>query len=408
MSCGDIECDTLNSRFGESTLSDFDLPSLEEVGEHDTTSSTATNGEESVARKNATESSVADRRKLLKSTSVGSSSAKTKSSVAGTSFATKSKKRSEPLDIIEQDRIKRKRKAAIGTGVGLLAVVGIVGGLVAFDPFGGEQNGASDTQSTVGAGQVNTNAPIQASKDTSFYQGKGQTGYIYPVKLEDWQSGDYEVGSKKVNEGILRKYSNGEFGQKSRIFPSASTGFTSDVSKEKLPNGTLNPAFTFVTGEDFRIEVGGYIERLINPVLGGWYSLQFSAGKASSATDPTGFVDMFSSSFFEKNAKKPLKDYLPIYADWNQDDYGLGNQLLDSGPRWMGTVKSTKTKLIYDKNTLQYSGTVTANIVYKAWARDQTVLQKEGVLTLNVVTDTSAVAKGANKLKINDASLKVS
>lgn len=309
-----------------------------------------------------------------------------------------------------QAESRSRRNKFIGGGVLAAVLLGGAGyGLIQADPFGNDKqptNGSAATgnaKNEVQSGTKPTAGQLpKPVENLNFWQSDGNTHY--PDDLEKWQVKPHEKNDAADITAMVNKYESTQLANSSRRLPSEEAGFTSDPTKAKLPDGTLNPMYSTMTAQDYQRTVESYIERLANPIYGNWQQYQYAEGKASERLDLSRFSDMFSPEYLEKNKGKPYKDYIPIYADWSSDNYGLKNTLLDNGPRWIGKVNSMESNFTYDDNTQQYSSDVTVKIRYSAWAQDQTILHKDGVLKLKVVTDTNS----KTNLHITDASLNVS
>lgn len=224
------------------------------------------------------------------------------------------------------------------------------------------------------------------NNEINFWQVNG--GTKYPVELEKWQTQPYSEANKAVYTKMREKYAHTELATSASLLPSAKAGWVSDPKSEFLKDGTPNPRFTPVTDEVYLNSVESYIERLINPVFGEWKQYQYSDGEASKYFDESRFSDMFAREYLKKNFKNSAEQYIPVYADWKQNDYGIP-ELLDEGPRWIGTADSVKTEMRLDKKTGSYKSKVIVDVSYVAWAEDQSTLTRKGVLTLDIVTKST-------------------
>lgn len=305
---------------------------------------------------------------------------------------------------------KNRRNKMIGGGVLAAVLLGGAGYAISqANPFGGDSQPTSSSTPT-GQGKSNVQSGTKASpgqlpkpvKDLNFWQSDGNNHY--PDNLDNWQTKSHESSSNADVKNMVNKYASTQLANSSRRLPSEEAGFTSDPSKVKLPSGSLNPMYTTITAENYQRTVESYLERLVNPLYGNWQQYEYPEGKVSQNLELSRFSDMFSAAYMEKNKNNPYKNYIPIYADWNSDSYGMKKSLLEVGPRWIGKINSMNATFTYDAKTQQYNSDVTARISYSAWAQDQSILRKDGILKLKIVTDTNS----QTKLQITDASLDVS
>ena len=167
--------------------------------------------------------------------------------------------------------------------------------------------------------------------------------------------------------------------------PAKANGYTDDLKEQNLEDGSPNPQFSYWTVEGFNEFVGIALYRFANPVFGEWEAYTVS-GKKETLNNPVVYVhlkDLFDPKYLEEVKGKPIRQWLPIFADWDNNDYGMKDKLLD-GPRWMGEIENVNVKFDYDKNSRNYRAFVSANVTYKAWAKDQSVLEKKGVISFTV------------------------
>lgn len=318
--------------------------------------------------------------------------------------------------LINSQRRKTKvKKATLITGTSILAVA-VTAGFLFFTPFGGDLN-FNKSGKTAEISQETQDAEKPGPVDPDFMSGGtiGDTEKFaqedanrFPVELADWEKKRHnDQDANELTAEILKKNSGTELSNMGGMLPSEKAGFTSDVTKVNLPDGTMNPMFSFWTAESFSSETGEHIQRLLNPTFGGWSSYQYSSYPGNKYFDTSLVADMFTGDWRVSNLEKPFSEYIPIYADWVGDDYGMADKLLTSGERWYGKVTSSATTLTYNEEELQYSADVTAQVTFTAWAKDQTKLEKKGTLTLHLVPNIEKRNDSAHKVLIESASLKV-
>lgn len=322
--------------------------------------------------------------------------------------------------IINKNRRKTKnKKAALITGTSVLAAA-VTAGFLFFSPFGGDLNLNKDQQTNPISSETNSdfkidpNAPephpeFRSGGDVGNEEGfAAEDSNMFPIEMEDWEKKRFnDQDLEEVRSGILVKHAGSELSNSGGLLPSEEGGFTSDITKSSLPDGTLNPMFSFWTAETFNAETNSYIERLVNPTFGGWSGYQYSSYPPNQYFDINLVSDMFTNEWRTGNLEKPYSEYVPIYADWAGNDYGMAEQLLESGSRWYGTVTDTQASFVYDTEELQYTVDVTAEVTFTAWAKDQTKLEKKGTLTLHLVPNIDDANGSGHKVLIESASLKV-
>jgi hypothetical protein len=315
--------------------------------------------------------------------------------------------------LINSARRKSKaKKVTLIAGTSALAAA-VTAGFLFFTPFGGDLNfnkeantapiAASPSPSTDNADEKIVEPPADTSEDFAKDSAK-----MYPVPLKEWQTKLYtgQDGNSLKND-ILSSLSGSEINSSSKVLPSESSGFTSDDSKETLEDGSLNTRYSYWTSEQFQSEVGGYMERLLNPTFGGWEMYQHNGVGSSGYFDTTLISDMFTDRWSSENADKKTSEYVPVFADWNANNYGLSDTLLTMGTRWIGTVQTSDTVFTYDQEKLQYSADLTAQVKFTAWTKDQTKLEKNGTLTLHLVANADKLNSSNHKVLIDSANLKM-
>lgn len=269
---------------------------------------------------------------------------------------------------------------------------------------------------------VTSDGSVDEQGNLIFKDSAGNVVKIGDLTGEDKASSGSETDSKT-------KFVNGEFGileygslsnfsedlfsetgliSASQTLPSEKAGYTADDSKIFNPDGTFNTDYSYWTAESFQAATGNYIARLTSPEYGGWSSFQFSDTYAANNFDPAIFTDMFTRQFVEENQDKPFKEWVPIYADWDSNDYGLADQLMFDGPRWFGNVTGTVADFKFNDDLAFYTVDMEVKIKYIAWSKDQTKLERTGTLNLELVPNSGEYAKyNGFKVLINKASLKV-
>lgn len=318
---------------------------------------------------------------------------------------------------IRRDKNKGKAKVA-GIAVGGVAVVALaLGVFVAPNILNKNDNkqvvGDGPNQVQIDNGKNNNNGNTDNVSDSShsadpdFYK---KDGLYYPINVNKWQEDSYssqkEKNSKKLQDDILSWTSELGIGTDSNTLPSEEAGYTSDISKAKLSDGTINPKYSYWTSEVYAGEVGEYVQRLINPDFGGWGTYQYPLGKAGKQFNIGLVSDIFTQNFLAKNAESKFADYIPVYADWDQNNYGMGDQLLNNGPRWYGEIINDESDFKYNDEDGTYIVDYTAKVKFTAWAKDQSKLEKNGELKLTFVSNPDTNNSG-HRVLVDNASLKV-
>lgn len=314
--------------------------------------------------------------------------------------------------IINKTRRKEKaKKATIITGGSILAVA-VTAGFLFFTPFGGDLNfNKSATTAPVSTPDSSSGDTakkiVEPPQDTTEDFAKDPSK-MYPIPLKDWQTKSHKDQSgDSLKKDILTSISGTELNSTSNILPSEASGFTADSSKETMEDGSLNVRYSYWTAEVFQSEVGGYLERLLNPTFGGWEMYQHNGVGSSGYFDTALISDMFTDKWVTDNADKPTSEYVPVFADWGHNNYGLSDQLLLTGSRWIGTVTSSETAFAYDSDKNQYAVDLTAKVKFVAWTKDQSKLEKNGTLTLHLVANADHLNASDHKVLIDSANLKM-
>lgn len=303
-------------------------------------------------------------------------------------------------DEIDKENKRKKRKIILFSSLGAALTVGIVTGTVflgsSLHHFGHVKPGASSsaTVEVTSAGQV-----AVPTDDPNASQNFARENPI-PFEHEKWQAAPYtaqvtgkdkssQVPNDDLRSSILSSVAKGSLdggglASAASTLPSEAAGFTSDLDKQTMEDGTPNPMFSYWTEEQFSAEVGIMTERLLNPVFGGWENYQYPEYKANTEFDTALISDLFTSNWSESNSAKPHSEYVPVLADWNSDNYG-GKYNLTDVARWFGKVTSSSTTFTYDESKLNYTATYEAKVKFTAWTKDQKKVERTGTLTLNLV-----------------------
>ena len=288
------------------------------------------------------------------------------------------------------------KRVVIGSIGGAVAVAAVVG-VIAFNPFGGDQK-QSKAPETVA---ITTPSP-GVGNDKSVSDESFAVDQYIPFKTQPWQNETYDKDTKGLRDSILKHTDGTELDLGSGILPSEDSGFTSDFSKRRTKAGGTNPLYAYWTHEVFEAEVGLITERLLNPVFGDWEIYQWSGLKADTDFPVSIFSDIFRDEMLERNSGKPKSSWVPVFADWNSNDYD-DPSLLEFESRWFGKVKSTEVYYDKDEETGKTTAKSTSKVEFTAWHQDQTKVKRTGTLTLDLISNPEK--SDTNRVQINDASL---
>lgn len=313
--------------------------------------------------------------------------------------------------ILDNEQKQGRTKKIVLSTVGALAVCGVVVSAFFFNPFDNNNqvvgSGEIDKSNTSDNGGDNTDNDNDdtVEMDEDFFLDEGQ---YFPTEVKEWAQDSYapEIESD-ISESVAETALGEEWAEAANLLPSEAAGYTSDDSKMMLEDGSINTSYSYWTAEVFQRESTIAIERLLNPTFGAWAVYQYPAYKANEEYNPSILSDLFTLDWEKRNEDKAFSEYVPIYADWNADNYGGQEGLLESGPRWYGEVVDSATEFVYDNESHQYTATVTANVKFTAWTKDQSTLEKNGVLTIKFVANSDSEKGELHKVLIDDASLKV-
>lgn len=301
-------------------------------------------------------------------------------------------------------------------GGGALIVVGaITFGMLTFNPFGGDQNVSNGKNNTTDITPTETET-VEPTEEPEINDNEDlveefllDEESLTPFKTKEWQRKQYDDftgNEEELKSEVLKFQQNTDLDLSSGTLPSEMAGFTSNMDEQEV-DGNFNPLFSYWTKEQYMYEVGVMTERFLNPIFGSWDTYQFSGTEAVSQFNIAQFSDIFTEDFINDNINKPINEWMPVLADWDDNDYGLKGTLLDLAPRWFGQVTSSTSDFVYNVETDQYDVTFVADIKWTAWTKDQNKLEKTGVMTLNLMSDNDALENTNNRVLINGATLKV-
>ena len=183
---------------------------------------------------------------------------------------------------------------------------------------GGERN-----RSSLGTSDTDTNPKTTSAGtaiDAQFLDSAGVPDYYMVLKND--MTADQKTKADAAAVALAPSNTDSALSSKS-----ANPNLTDDESKAYNSDKTMNPNYSYLTAENVSIQVRDDIERIINPIYGGWSSLQSPSTLKDNATPIAGFSDMFTSSDGKASAVSSAtisnaSGILPLFADWNGDNFG--------------------------------------------------------------------------------------
>lgn len=228
---------------------------------------------------------------------------------------------------------------------------------------------------------------------------------VFPVPLDKWaQKSGVNGVSEEEQKQVLNSFLPTTLGIDAGTLPSEAAGFTSDDGQVTDAEGNLNPAYSYWTKESYTAEVGQIVEKFINPIFGNWEKYEY-AGSNPQGIDPAA---QFPATFTDEllNSKQPVQDWLPIYADWNNNDYGR-NDFSSTGGRWYGELESSTSTFKYDEDSSQYTVEFTGDVKFTAYDKDGGKVSEKGTLKLELVANPSGERGLGGKVLVNRSSLTI-
>lgn len=297
-------------------------------------------------------------------------------------------------DLVHDTRKLSKKQKRWITGGSIAAVV-VVAGMIMLVPSIRNHNSFVDM----------TGQTSQSVKG----DGIGDFGDLHaPIKLQSWQQipGDTAI---KGNIHLLHEAnSNAQVYNTLTSTFASGKGMTDDTDAFLNKDGSQNGNFSFLTGDNVKISYTDITNRLINPVYGNWYKAQFPKNDPKSMKSLNELKPLFTDSWWKKNISSSDYSALPIYADWDANNYD-GQSFKPSIGRWYGQITKHVIMSNTDKKTGQFKGlNVIDTIKYSAFDKDGDVINKTGVLKMTLVANhDTAAANTGNRLVIDSAKLTV-
>lgn len=226
-----------------------------------------------------------------------------------------------------------------------------------------------------------------------------------PVELPDWAKKRYFELSDEDKKNLKEFQSNNFIGYATDPYPSEEDGFTSDKEKAYDSDGIPNMYYNSITKEAAREQMAIIVNRIINPVFGGWSIYQYPTVWNASDNKPeiihNLLADITTPEYFNTiiNENKP-----PFLFDYNDDDY---NGLLTGVENLKAITKNGKVAVYQSRligvirensGEVTYEGYDTINldviIDYKT-DNNKTVVSKNLHLTLKNIDGSLRIDGGS-------------
>lgn len=258
----------------------------------------------------------------------------------------------------------------------------------------GANNGSLNNSNKTDQVDLGEHDPEDMERATGFWMDNP-----YPIKKPEWLSKSLYALEMEMNHEEFAQFKSevaktfltiDGYASDLNALPSRETGFVDDMDKALDENGNLNPMFSYWTAEGFNETVGFALEQFVNPEFGRWADYQNANNDNNNVNNNDNFIytfkGLFDPKYIEEMKDTKPSEWIPVYADWNNNNYGMADQLIEDGTRWMGTVDTTDVELSYNEATQRHTAKVTAKVTYSAWSNNQQKLTKNGTITFNVVS----------------------
>ena len=156
-----------------------------------------------------------------------------------------------------------------------------------------------------------------------------------------------------------------------------------------IKNKVLNPLYTPISQNAFEADSTDIVERLLNPVYGGWSQYQLASSHAATAFDLSSFKALLTRSYYK--AVSSNKSAFPVYADWKGNSYGLSN-LSSVSPVWVGTIRSASVQFIRPKKSDNTVIDAVYGVRFEAQSTSANPIYRRGVLRLQFAIDSNSSA----------------
>lgn len=262
----------------------------------------------------------------------------------------------------EEQEVEKKspKKIILWTSISMVAFIGLlsVGGMMLGDQ---EFENKSKTPEWVaeekGEDEINHNV----------------FEFARPVEIYPWAQEPYNIDTFWANEknekDILalsltdyRNFYSNVAWIKSGIAPedkneNLAGPFTNDTMKQYNDNGSINKDFSYALSEDYQKAYALSMERLLNPVFGGWAVAQSSEKFGRDIAGSTEFrplEDLFDKTWWENNITKTNRfDNLPLMAEWKSgswEKYNINKDVPSTNGVFYGKLAESEGHIINVQN----------------------------------------------------------
>lgn len=186
------------------------------------------------------------------------------------------------------------------------------------------KTGKSEDIKEVGYG--NTKIDIKASNKKEDRPIKSK------LKLKDWQKKFYKDLTEKDIQDMINEYQPTSKGWQAGLgwfssnFPNESDGWS---STEETINGKINPKYTVLTDNNFRKMMAISLNRIVNPVFGGWEDSTLPIADENASENIVNIYDGLATT-------KYIKDIL-------SDNPKNGKAIFDLGKNYAKKLDNSKT-----------------------------------------------------------------
>lgn len=332
----------------------------------------------------------------------------------------------------EKTKVNTKRKntkLVTFISVGVLLAAGIAGGTWYFlNNNDDNPNGTLVTQETTDEDIVPKDEEELTDEELARLEKaeekKLAQEHIDAVKeiadVDDWQAVTYnpetggthenpvvEFSPEEIRENFIDYAQGTSFVNMSGSLPGEKDGFTSDRTQQLTSDGNINPYYVPVTSDDLNETFGNYINRLLNPVFGGWDSFQNMDNRdVSGRYYPADmlFGDMFTSEWWNNNITESNYSALPILVNRWGENYGGHDLDYRANGVFFGNITDVSLADVFERNvdgTILMSYKIRVNVDYIAQLANGEKLVKKGVTTLTLETNPHSEIN-PHKLLINE------
>ena len=183
-----------------------------------------------------------------------------------------------------------------------------------------------------------------------------------PVELPDWARKPYYELSDDDKKNLKNFQTDNFIGYATDPYPSEEDGFTSDKTKAYDSDGIPNMYYNSITKESAREQMGIIINRIINPVFGGWSLYQYPKIWNTSDTKPDIINNLLSDITTPEYFNSLINgNTTPFLFDYKDDDYNgllkgvknlksLGENTSHTvyQARFIGVIRSNSGEITYD------------------------------------------------------------